>query len=418
MFGGNILKIYKAICIAFLSVLLLFVFSGCNRELSPDEKSGSVSKTSTEEIGDDDNMNQEMIDRSLVRVGNTDRLMKAINKAKNNEKVNIVYIGGSITQGCGASNPHNCYAYKSFQMFPELFTDGTAENWNYINSGIGGTSSTLGLVRSDTDVDAYQPDIVFIEFAVNDKSDLVSQYMYESLVRKTLECESQPAVILLFTITESGYSAQSNMAPIGFYYDLGMISVGNAITPEIKSGNMKFNHDYADDDVHPNDKGHELVAELIKNYLNKASEAESKPYIIPEKTTLPYNYSELRRIKADDGLLKSEGSFKLTKESCFTYTDAYIATGDEKNKPMVIEDTFELMIICYKQDSDKTMGSADVYIDDKLANTLNGYSDKGWGNIESEVVLYSHDQVKHKVEIKMNNDESDKHFVILDIAVY
>ena len=46
--------------------------------------------------------------------GNTYRIRKAIEKARAGKEVTLAYIGGSITQGAGAT-PINteCYAYKS-----------------------------------------------------------------------------------------------------------------------------------------------------------------------------------------------------------------------------------------------------------------------------------------------------------------
>jgi hypothetical protein len=46
---------------------------------------------------------QEMIERSYLAAGNTERLHRAIAKAKNGEDVSIVYLGGSITEGSEAS---------------------------------------------------------------------------------------------------------------------------------------------------------------------------------------------------------------------------------------------------------------------------------------------------------------------------
>ena len=59
-----------------------------------------------------------MIERSLMNLGNTYRIRKAIEKARAGKEVTLAYIGGSITQGAGAT-PINtaCYAYKSYQLF-------------------------------------------------------------------------------------------------------------------------------------------------------------------------------------------------------------------------------------------------------------------------------------------------------------
>lgn len=70
----------------------------------------------------------------------------------------------------------------------------------FIKAGVGGTPSELGMIRFDRDVlrDGQQPDIVVIEFAVNDEGDETEGDCYESLVRKVLNLPWKPAVILLF----------------------------------------------------------------------------------------------------------------------------------------------------------------------------------------------------------------------------
>ena len=45
----------------------------------------------------------EMLERSLYRIGNTERINKAIEKAQSGEEVTIAFIGGSITEGAGAA---------------------------------------------------------------------------------------------------------------------------------------------------------------------------------------------------------------------------------------------------------------------------------------------------------------------------
>ena len=66
---------------------------------------------------------EKMIERSLLSLGNTLRLKRAIEKAKRGEEVTIAYIGGSITQGAGAKPiDKKCYAYLSYRGFCDLFT--------------------------------------------------------------------------------------------------------------------------------------------------------------------------------------------------------------------------------------------------------------------------------------------------------
>ena len=79
-----------------------------------------------------------MIERSLMNLGNTYRIRKAIEKARAGKEVTLAYIGGSITQGAGAT-PINteCYAYKSYQLFKSRFA--MRDNVKFVKAGVGGT---------------------------------------------------------------------------------------------------------------------------------------------------------------------------------------------------------------------------------------------------------------------------------------
>ena len=151
---------------------------------SANEEETSVSETTEATLPEVPEVS-DMVKRSLVSVGNTQRLMDAIEKAENGEDVTIVYLGGSITQGDGASNSDNCYANLSFNMFTEKFASDPSK-MHYINAGIGATTSTLGILRSDRDVISKNPDIVFVEYAANDGTDYNNQLAYESLVTRLL----------------------------------------------------------------------------------------------------------------------------------------------------------------------------------------------------------------------------------------
>lgn len=112
---------------------------------------------------------KKMIEQSLVQCGNVSRLGRMLARAKSGQDVTVAYIGGSITQGAGAA-PINteCYAYKSFCGLQEMLH--AEKNLHYVKAGVGGTPSELGMIRFDRDVrnDKNDPDIVIVEFAVND----------------------------------------------------------------------------------------------------------------------------------------------------------------------------------------------------------------------------------------------------------
>ena len=152
---------------------------------------------------------ENMIAHSLLSLGNPYRLKRVIEKAKRGETVTLAYLGGSITQGAGAVPVHTeCYARKSCEAFAEKF--GTGDNVRYIKAGVGGTPSELGMIRFERDVlrNGEQPDLVVVEFAVNDEGDETKGICFESLVRKILGLPWNPAVVLLFSVFANDWNLQ------------------------------------------------------------------------------------------------------------------------------------------------------------------------------------------------------------------
>jgi hypothetical protein len=118
---------------------------------------------------------KKMIGRSLMQAGNTKRLEKLLEKAALGEDVTLGFIGGSITQGAGAVPIHEkCYP----RIFADAFKKKFAKDGNVdlVKAGVGGTPSELGMIRFDRDVlrdGQKKPDLIVIEFAVNDEGDLI-----------------------------------------------------------------------------------------------------------------------------------------------------------------------------------------------------------------------------------------------------
>lgn len=178
---------------------------------------------------------REMIQRSLMNFGNTCRIQRVIEKARDGKEVTLAYIGGSITQGAGAIPIHTkCYAYQSCKLFQKRFA--AQDNVRLIKAGVGGTPSELGMIRFDRDVlrREEQPDLVVIEFAVNDEGDETKGDCYESLVRKVLNLPWKPAVVLLFSVFANDWNLQERLKPVGYRYDLPMVSIRDAVSPQFQ----------------------------------------------------------------------------------------------------------------------------------------------------------------------------------------
>lgn len=228
-----------------------------------------------------------MIDfsKGIVHSGNWYPLRRVMDRAAAGESITAGFLGGSITQGSLSSAPETCYAYRVYQWWAERY-----EDVRYINAGIGGTTSQLGVARVGEDLLRYQPDVVFIEFSVNDEATDHFRETYEGLVRTVLK--SGAAVVLIHNICyDTGFSAEDIHVSIGRHYDLPCVSVRTTIYPEVLSGRIP-NRQITPDDLHPNDAGHALVAEVVKHLLDRVSAGEVAPMSSPIPQPLTENQYE------------------------------------------------------------------------------------------------------------------------------
>lgn len=202
----------------------------------------------------------------ILNEGNNTRLLNAMKKAQSGERVTIGYLGGSITMGSLASAPEKCYAYLSWLWWKEQFPHGDI---HYVNAGIGGTTSHFGAARVEEDLLHAEPDVVFVEFSVNDDNTEHFLETYEGLIRHLLQNRKQPAVILLHNAYyDDWHSAQEIHSRVGRYYNLPYISFGDVLRLEIADGRLQTKQ-LTPDFLHPNDYGHRLLADMVWEYLDE-----------------------------------------------------------------------------------------------------------------------------------------------------
>ena len=361
----------------------------------------------------DELLDQEALDQALCTVGDASLIQAKMQKALAGEEVTVAYLGGSITEGYSAG-AEKCYAKLSFEKFKEAF--GGGDNIKYVNAGISGTPSKLGNIRLRRDILSHDPDIVFIEFAVNDAMDDEHQAAYESIVRDLLEKDIAP--VLLFSRTETGYSAQSYMKKIGEYYNLPMISYADAVTYLLDNGKMQWK-EFSDDYTHPNFKGHALVADMIGYYFEQAyaSAPDTKPY--PD-TPLTYMVQQgMQMFENADIEPESMGSWKKGSNVAF-FKDGWSHDPEEGNDPLVFRFKGKFAHIVYKTVKTGDYGdiSIKIYVDGELSDTrtLKSVTKDGWGNPITNMLSMQAAEKEFTIEISMAEGCETQQAEILAIA--
>lgn len=171
----------------FLAACMALSLTGCGNEQGEGIHSGTPEQDTVESAWDSqpqedaadaaqlpepvplpsDYVTEEMYQRAIAfQQGDLSRLAAVMRRAQAGEDITVGVIGGSITEGYSASNRNkNSYACHMRDWWQERFPNITVE---YVNAGIGGTSSYLGVHRVQEELLDYEPDFVIVEFSVND----------------------------------------------------------------------------------------------------------------------------------------------------------------------------------------------------------------------------------------------------------
>ncbi|MDF3130855.1 SGNH/GDSL hydrolase family protein [Kiritimatiellaeota bacterium B1221] len=211
--------------------------------------------------------------RSVVSYGNPGRLKEKLQPL--NRPLVYGAIGGSITRGAAASTRENGYV----SLFAKWLDGVSAEGCECVNAGIGASNSHFGAFRVGRDLLSFDPDIITIEYAVNDFDNPETEQSYESLIRQCLNHPGRPAVILIFTMRKEGTNCQELQARIGKHFHLPMLSYRDAMYPDIETGTMNW-ADLSPDEVHPNDAGHRCIADMLSRFVEESLADETVPPLL------------------------------------------------------------------------------------------------------------------------------------------
>ena len=313
---------------------------------------------------------------SIKHFGNTYRLDKKLAAAESGESLTIAYLGGSITEGKNYTTPFSNYVKSTFAK----------GSFKEINAGLSGTSSVVGLVRSEQEIISKNADIIFLEFSVNDHEDIMYKKCFESCIKKFLDMPNEPAVIVLITRAQGGFSSQSQMYPIGKNFDIPVISMDDALTKAFNSGFLKTS-DYYQDEYHPHQKGGQLISDCLAYYFRQAMKSEhlSTSYSIPTKAVYGMEYADCVNVNPKNLDNFSAGSWTAGSGYNNSPSLNYSYTLNGGN-PMKFKTTGKGLIIVFKANS-SGMGSINVTVNGKTTK-VNGNKQYTWGGPDAELGYY------------------------------
>lgn len=303
------------------------------------------------------------------------------------DTVNVVFFGGSITQGAGTTEGGLNYVQHVTNWMRE--TGFAGKTVNVINAGIPGTDSKYGFFRLESDVIDYNPDIVFIEFSVNDhyndrtgtnteKRAEMKGYM-ESIIRRLAALDNTPAVIFVNT-TDNAINTNAEKSFADVYAELCAGYGISAIDIEgyVRSNNLETasgaEGTILGDGTHPNNNGYQIYADVITAEL-----AKNTYYNVPAKGAEWISEENYRREYSPREVSYSEMKFNGDWDENTNYKGSCTSTlkmNENANDSVLID--FYGPVFCLGARANQWGGNFRLEIDGEFIGNYSAYNSGSW----------------------------------------
>ncbi|MBR4748182.1 MAG: hypothetical protein IK083_01240 [Abditibacteriota bacterium] len=325
---------------------------------------------------------QELSD-GIINKGDYTRLWKVMEKAASGEPILFCVIGGSVTEGAGATSWETAWGNHAYKWWRKNFP-GT--NITYKNIAIGATGSDFGAYRLPYHLALFTPDVVCVEYSVNDWGEM-GNIGYEGVIRQCLSLPNRPAVVCVCHMNLQGVNNQEHHIKVIKYYDLPAVSIKNAVWDNCEAGARDVKEIIADS-VHPTDFGHAMLAELVaKDIFDKAKKTKPVKISRVAHETLPeplvtdalqytkYYYPAFVRAKTSGWKQRTE------KTEIISARDVYGSDWISAHPGSTLEFTVtgSVISVCYQRYTHGG-GTITCYIDGKEIKTLDCDFSGGWGD--------------------------------------
>lgn len=193
----------------------------------------------------------------------------------NNRTINLVFHGHSVPAGYFTTPNVNTFDSYPFQVLKRLKDKYPFAVINVINTSIGGETSVSGQKRFETEVLNHKPDILFIDYALNDRR--VGLEDSKKAWEKMIERANQEGIkiILLTPSPDLGDNLSDNdnelekhfnqIKELSKKYNIGLADSYS----RFKQINVDCDciNDYMSQVNHPNEKGHSVITNEILRYF-------------------------------------------------------------------------------------------------------------------------------------------------------
>jgi lysophospholipase L1-like esterase len=212
-------------------------------------------------------------------VGNTDYLseikLELHKKWPKNRTINLVFHGHSVPAGYFTTPVVNTASSYPYLLLTELKNRYAYAVINVINTSVGGENSLRGAKRFESEVLSHKPDLIFIDYSLNDRSLGLVQAgeAWEFMIREALKRHIK--VILLTASPDQRINIlepfnelekhATQVKALAKKYGVGIVDSYGLFYQVAASGDS-ISH-FMSQVNHPNEKGHHLIANDIMRYF-------------------------------------------------------------------------------------------------------------------------------------------------------
>lgn len=373
----------------------------------------------------------QIIDETIISQGNNYRLKKLLNKVRKGQEVHIAAIGGSVTEGAGPAKFTDGYAYQFFREFKAKYAN-NGDNLYFNNAALSGSSSLTGAVRYEKDVInviGRAPDMLIVEFAVNDGGEPLFQRSFEAIVRKALLDNPETAVIAVYAAATYG-NTSGPKKQVADYYNLPQINMLEVVNAGIKDNTFTKEQFYSDY-VHPTIEGHKLMVDSLMTLIANADKAKAdSPFEVPAKSFIEPSLCGMKMVDWNNGdnpdykiyaggfnqIDKSTQTIKKTNSVEFPNNWHHAMNAKPDTTPFKMEINCKNLVMVWKNNaggSYEKFGHAEVWIDGKRVAIYDGQKQGGWNNCEPNIIIDEATAKMHTVEVKLIEKDAKLGFTIL-----
>lgn len=245
-----------------------------------------------------------------------DGLKARFEQAEKGGQIRCVFFGGSLTWGANASEPNET-SWRGRTM-EYLIRKYPKSQWAFHDAAIGGTGSELGVFRLERDVLGFKPDIVFLDFTLNDglqyKSDdggksNVANGSFETIIRCCLE---KGITIVPVFLTSKCHVTMENVNDLNRrlehlqlidYYNLDYIDILGGMNRDYKAGKLDITGFWPEelfDETHPHDIGYQAYADYGFREFDRILAAPARTSVLKDEWFFNNRFEHRVRLDAAD----------------------------------------------------------------------------------------------------------------------